>query len=160
MEPTAGRSAPARLRGQASWLLNQVAVPANRLVSEGLAALGTRRYHYALLAALDDAGPSSQAELSRRTGIDRSDMVATVNDLAEHGHVERTTDPADRRRNLVTITPHGRRRLRELDETLAGVQDRVLEPLSEPERTQLIALLTRLADHHAGTRDQVRGAPR
>lgn len=152
MEPTAGRSAPARLRTQASWLLNQVSVPANRLVSDGLAERGTRRYHYSLLAALDDAGPSSQAELSRRTGIDRSDMVAAVNELAGQGHVERAADPADRRRNLVTMTPAGRRRLTELDRLLAGVQDRILEPLSAGERTQLIALLTRLVDHHASRR--------
>jgi DNA-binding MarR family transcriptional regulator len=158
MEPTAGRSAPARLRTQASWLLNQVAVPANRLVSDGLAERGTRRYHYALLAALDDAGPSSQAELSRRTGIDRSDMVAAVNELSGQGYVERATDPADRRRNLVTMTPAGRRRLAELDRLLDGVQDRVLEPLSAGERTQLIALLTRLADHHHADPDTDRHA--
>jgi DNA-binding MarR family transcriptional regulator len=154
VEPTAGSGAPARLRAQTSWLINQVALPANRLVAEGLAGAGTRRYHYSLLAALDEVGPASQAELSRRTTIDGSDMVAAVNELVEQGYVERSPDPADRRRNVVTMTPAGRRRLGQLDHLLAGVQDQLLAPLSPDERTDLVTLLTRLVDHHGGSTSQ------
>ena len=143
--------APARLRAMPSWLINQAALPANRLVSDGLAAAGMRRYHYALLAALDEFGPASQAGLSRGTTIDRSDMVATVNELVDQGLVERAPDPTDRRRNVVTITPAGRRQLRKLDRLLHNVQDQVLAPLSPEERRQLIHLLTRVVDHHART---------
>jgi DNA-binding MarR family transcriptional regulator len=149
MEPTASGSAPARLRTQASWLINQVALPANRLVTEGLAGVGTRRYHYSLLAALDEIGPSSQADLSRRPTVDRSDIVAAINKLVEQSYIERSPDPADRRRNIVTMTPAGRRRLRQLDRLLTHVQDRLLSPLSPEDRIHLITLLTRLVDHHA-----------
>jgi DNA-binding MarR family transcriptional regulator len=148
--PRTGRGAPARLRAQPSWLINQVALPATRLVNEGLAAAGSRRYQYALLAALDEMGPASQAELGRHSSVDRSDVVAAVNELAALGYVVRAPDPGDRRRNVVTITPAGRSRLRELDRLLAGVQDELLGPLAPEERAQLIALLTRLVDHHAG----------
>ncbi|MGH9259145.1 MAG: MarR family winged helix-turn-helix transcriptional regulator, partial [Acidimicrobiales bacterium] len=99
---TAQSTAPARLRALPSWLINQVAIPANRLVTEVLASADTRRHHYSLLTALDEFGSASQADLSRRTTIDRSDMVATVNELAEHGLVERAPDPTDRRRNVIT----------------------------------------------------------
>jgi DNA-binding MarR family transcriptional regulator len=146
-----GGSAPARLRAMPSWLINQAALPAHRLVTEGLAGAAMRRYHYALLAALDEVGPASQADLSRGTTIDRSDMVATVNELAEQGLVERTPDPTDRRRNIVTITPAGRRQLRKLDRLLSKVQDELLAPLSAAERRQLVDLLTRIVDHHART---------
>jgi MarR family transcriptional regulator, lower aerobic nicotinate degradation pathway regulator len=141
--------APARLRALPSWLINQTALPANRLVNEALARAGLRRQHYSLLATLDDTGPASQAALSRRTTIDRSDMVATINELAERGLVQRTHDPTDRRRNVVTITAAGRRQLRKLDRLLAGIQDELLAPLSARERRQLIRLLTRVVDHHA-----------
>ena len=57
--------------------------------------------------------------------------------------------PGDRRRNVVTMTPTGRRRLRQLDRLLARMQDQLLAPLSPKERTCLITLLTRLVDHHA-----------
>ena len=141
--------APARLRALPSWLINQAALPASRLVSEGLAGAHARRHHYSLLAALDKGGPVSQATLSRRTTIDRSDMVATINELAEQGLVERSPDPTDRRRNVITITPAGRRQLRKLDRLLAGIQDELLSPLSATERQQLIRLLTRIVEHHA-----------
>jgi hypothetical protein len=84
-QPPMSRSPPARVRTKPSWLLNQAAIPANRLVAAGLAGVEARRHHYVLLAALDEVGSASQAELSRRTTIDRSDMVATVNELAERG---------------------------------------------------------------------------
>jgi DNA-binding MarR family transcriptional regulator len=141
-------SAPARLRSQPSWLVNQVALTATRLVTEGLASVGLRRHHYSLLATLDEVGPASQAELSRRTAIDRSDMVAAVNDLAEGGYVERSPDPDDRRRNVITLTPAGRRLLAQIDNLLADVQARLLAPLSPTDRTRLTTLLTRLATHH------------
>ena len=132
-------------------LINQAALPANRLVAEGLASAGMRRYRDALLAALDEDGPASQAGLSRGTTIDRSDMVATVNELVDQGLVERTPDPTDRRRNIVTITPAGQRRLRKLDRLLGNLQGQLLAPLSVDERRQPIHLLTRVVDHHGQT---------
>lgn len=137
-----------RVRALPSWLINQAGLPANRLVLEGLASVGLRRHHYALLATLDEVGPASQATLSRRTMIDRSDIVAAINDLAKQGYVERTPDPTDRRRNAVTITPAGRRQLRKLDRLVARAQDELLAPLSPDEREQLVRLLTRVVDHH------------
>lgn len=149
---TADVQTPARLRHAASWLINLVSAHSHRLVADGFAAAGARGYHYRLLAALDEYGPSSQADLGRRTGVDRSDVVAAVNELAAKNLVERSPDPSDRRRNVITLTPDGSRHLTELDDVLAGIQDDLLGPLSQDERTQLTALLTRLADHHAASR--------
>jgi len=139
----------AGLRALPSWLINQAAIAANRLVADGLAGAGTRRHHYALLAALDEVGPASQADLSRRIMIDRSNMVATVNELSEQGLVERTPSPIDRRRNVVTITAAGRRHLRKLDRLVATAQDELLASLSAEERARLVDLLARIVDDHA-----------
>src|SRR5262249_9477228 len=78
---------------------------AHRLLTEKLATAGSRGYHYRLLAALQEFGPASQAMLGRRTAMDRSDVVAAVNELADRGLADRSPDPADRRRNVITITP-------------------------------------------------------
>lgn len=138
-----------RLRMLPTWLLNQAALPGNRLVAAALAEVGTRRHQYTLLTALDEDGPASQADLSRHTMIDGSDMVATVNELVEQGFVARSPDPADLRRNVVSLTPAGRRQLRKLDRVIDSVQDELLAPLSRTERTQLVSLLTRIIDQHA-----------
>ncbi|MEV0062416.1 MarR family transcriptional regulator [Nocardia sp. NPDC050718] len=131
-----------------SWLLTQTAHHAHRLVSDGFAAVGARGYHYRLLATLAEFGPASQAELGRRSGIHVSDMVATINELADNDLVERAPDPDDRRRNVITLTAAGTRRLRRLEKQLADCQDELLAPLSAEERTQLTTLLTQLLDHH------------
>ena len=140
--------APARLSTKPSWLLGQVAVHAHRLASESFGELGARGYHYRILAALDEFGVASQAELGRRCSMDRSDVVAAINELADRGFVERTPDPDDRRRNLVSLTAAGDRQLRDLDRALDQVQDDLLGPLSAADRQALTSLLTRLLGHH------------
>jgi DNA-binding MarR family transcriptional regulator len=139
----------ARLRSLPSRLLTHTAMYAERLVNERLATADARRWHYAVLVALQ-TGPASQATLSRRTGIYRSDMVAVINELADRGQVERALDPTDRRRNIIRISKRGRRHLRRLDKLVAAIQDELLAPLSQPEREEFTRILTCLLDHYEG----------
>ncbi|WP_433337923.1 MarR family winged helix-turn-helix transcriptional regulator [Spirillospora sp. CA-294931] len=143
---------PSRLRNLPSRLLNLGAAHASRLVGEALASADARQYHYALLAALDEFGAASQSALSDRTGIYRSDLVSTINELTDRGLVERTPDPDDRRRNVVTLTPEGRVFLHRLDDLIARTQKELLAPLSPSEREDLTRLLARLHDHHVEER--------
>ena len=153
-----------RVAGQPTWLLSRANARAQAILRDAFDAEGVRGYHFRLLAALDEHGPASQADLGRRTGIDRSDVVATLNDLVADGLASRQPDPDDRRRNIVTITAHGTDALRRLDTVLGGVQDAVLEPLTDRERTTLVRLLTKLGrapnapDDHSSSVDQSRGA--
>jgi DNA-binding MarR family transcriptional regulator len=139
---------PARLAGKPSWLLTQLAVHAHRLASEAFGEVGARGYHYRVLAALDEFGVASQTELGRRCNMDRSDVVAAINELAGQGFVERTQDPDDRRRNLVTLTEPGEGQLRRLDRALDQVQDDLLGPLPADDRQTLARLLSQLLTHH------------
>ncbi|GAB4587366.1 MarR family winged helix-turn-helix transcriptional regulator [Nocardia sp. IFM 10818] len=141
--------ASGRLRALPTRLVNQVALLANRATERALAETGSRRYHYALLATLDEFGPDSQAELGRRTGIDRSDMVAAVNDLTDRGFVTRSPDPGDRRRNIVSLTRSGADHLRELDDRLAVAQDELLVGFSAAERANFILMLNRILERHS-----------
>lgn len=141
--------APGRLRALPTRLVNQVAVIANRATERALDSTGSRRYHYSLLVTLSDFGPASQADLGRRTRIDRSDIVAALNDLADRGFIERSPDPGDRRRNIVTITEAGARHVADLDVRIAGAQDELLADLSSADRDELVRLLTRILRAHA-----------
>ena len=125
---------PTRVTTLPSWLLTQTAAHAHRILVERLSAIGARGYDYRVLASLDEHGPTSQADLGRGTGIHLSDMVGCLNDLESAGYVERTPDPADRRRNVVTITPLGRARMERSRTEAALVQEDLLAPLSATER--------------------------
>jgi MarR family transcriptional regulator, lower aerobic nicotinate degradation pathway regulator len=136
--------APSRLRSLPSWLLGQAAAEARRVVSDVLTEQGAHRSQFALLAVLDEFGPLSQTALSERSGLDRSDVVRWVDELAADKLVRRSQDPDDRRRNVVTITAAGRRRLDTLHVHLSRAQRDLLSPLSDEERAQLVALLGRI----------------
>ncbi|HEY6797817.1 MAG TPA: MarR family transcriptional regulator [Kineosporiaceae bacterium] len=145
------RLAPTRLRSLPSWLLNESSLTARSLVTERLATLAEHRYHFALLAALDEFGPLSQAELGRRCGLDRSDVTPAVGELQDRGMLDRQTDPGDRRRNVVRITEAGRNHLHDLDQLIATAQEDLLAPLSPVERQLLVELLRKLTDRHPGS---------
>jgi DNA-binding MarR family transcriptional regulator len=138
---------PERVRDRPTWLISRVYARAGGLLQEGFAqgGDGLRGYHYRLLAALDEWGPASQAALGRGTGIDRSDVTATLVDLEERGLVQRDVNQADRRRNIVSITAAGTRRLEVLDGVVDEIQERVLAPLSAGDRQQFITLMRRVA---------------
>jgi DNA-binding MarR family transcriptional regulator len=136
--------APRRLTQLPSWLLSEAARRGHALVSEGFAEEGVRKAHFTVLVALDEHGPASQAELGRRLWIDRSDMVAVLNDLEAAGYVERTRDELDRRRNVVALTAGGVAALARLNERADAAQDALLAALSAKERRELARLLTRV----------------
>jgi MarR family transcriptional regulator, lower aerobic nicotinate degradation pathway regulator len=133
-----------RVADRPTWLLSRAAARAQTLLADAFTAEGVRGYHYRVLAALDQYGPSSQADLGRNTGIDRSDVVATVNALVASGLGRRTHDPVDARRNVVTITTRGTTKLARLDAAVDAVQDTLLTPLTATERRTLARLLRKL----------------
>ena len=142
-------NAPKRLQALPSRLLNLAAGYAQREVGERLATLDARKWHYATLAALEEFGPDSQSGLSDRTGIYRSDLVATINDLTARGFVVRAPDPADRRRNAITLTDEGRRHLKQLDVLIADAEAEFLAPLSEADQAELTRILKLIVGHHS-----------
>lgn len=137
-----------RLRNLRTRLLSLAAIQSDRLVNEKLVRTGSRKWHYAVLATLEEFGPASQAELVSRTGIYRSDMVTVINELADRELVERSPNPADRRQNIITLTRQGHRQLLKLDKLLTQAESELLAPLSPPEREQLARLLAVLVHHH------------
>jgi DNA-binding MarR family transcriptional regulator len=133
-----------RVADKPTWLLSSANARSQGLLAGALAAEGVRGYHFRVLAALDEHGPASQADVGRWTGIDRSDVVAIVDDLVARGLARREPDLADRRRNVITISKRGSVALERLDGILEDVQDAVLAPLTVSERRTLVRLLRKL----------------
>jgi DNA-binding MarR family transcriptional regulator len=149
-----GDETPERLRGQLSRLVGMTAAQTRRVAGDALGAVGAHKDHFVVLAALAELGPASQSTLSDRTRVYRSDLVAVLNALTDGGWVRRSPDPADKRRNVVSITRAGEARLDELDAILAEVNARVMAPLSPDERAQLFDLLERVNAHLAAGPDR------
>jgi DNA-binding MarR family transcriptional regulator len=77
---------------------------------------GVPRRHEAVLSLIDRKGAMSSADLARWEQITPQSMGAIVSELAAGGLIVKEADPADGRRELVDLTPDGRRVLRSIAE--------------------------------------------
>jgi len=134
------------LRDLISWQAGKVNVVGSRLTSARMPLHA--RSDFAVLAALEEFGASTQADLGRRLGLDRNSVNDIVNRLEEHHHARRSTDATDRRRKIVTVTPDGLAHLDALQETTDAVQAELTAPLSAAEVRQLRSLLARVLEPH------------
>lgn len=128
-----------------SWILGRAADRGRALVAAALAGEGLKMWHHVVLCAVAELGPVAQAELVRGVGLDAKDMVGVLNDLQAAGLVVRASDPHDRRKNAVTVTAQGRRRLARCERAARKANDELLAPLTAVERELLTALLTRVS---------------
>ncbi len=106
-----------------------------------------------MLGYLDRLGTTTVAELADRMHVRVQSLTVSMNKLTEAGLIERTTDPDDRRRQLVSLTSDGVNLLTE-DRALRDVwlARAVEEQLDETERGLLmlcVPLLERLASTEA-----------
>src|ERR1700757_2536055 len=73
-----------------------------------LAAHGLSMWGYVVLSALDRSPIRTQAALAEAIGADKTRIIPTLDELQEHGYIERIPDPEDRRARLLAITESGR----------------------------------------------------
>ncbi|MGD9695067.1 MAG: MarR family winged helix-turn-helix transcriptional regulator [Thermoleophilia bacterium] len=152
------------LSGNLCWLLDRASHGLTTELTAALEEVGIPpRAHPVLVAAME--GEYSQIELARRVGLDKTTMVATIDELEAAGLVERRPSPTDRRARLIAVTPTGRRKARRVDAIFARIRDDVLGALPEGDRDvfmRSLALLVseRLSEPVAGARPVRRRAVR
>ena len=137
---------PARLRALVSWQASKLSTIGARSTARRMPL--TARSDFAVLAALEEYGALSQADLGRRLGLDRNDVSGIVTRLETRGHIDRQADPDDRRRNLVTINDSGLRYLEQIQRNADEAQTELLSGLNADERRQLHALLAKTLAAH------------
>lgn len=133
-----------RILNLPTWLLARATARAYAILQRTFAEFGLRSLHYRTMAALDEHGALSQAELGRHLELDRKDVTVALALLDDRGLIRREGDPTDGRRKIVTLTRSGRDLLPSLEKALTRAQDEVLAPLSPAERETLRDLLTKL----------------
>ncbi|WP_333761753.1 MarR family winged helix-turn-helix transcriptional regulator [Streptomyces sp. IBSBF 2390] len=133
------------IRSLPSWLLGRAAARGRALVADALAAEGMKMWHHVVLSAVRDLAPVAQADLGRGVGLDPKDVVGILNDLQSAGLVVRVPDPADRRKNAVSLTDDGARVLDRCETAARSANGELLAPLTAAEREQFTALLARIS---------------
>ena len=133
-------------RGEAhlGYLLKHAQLRFFELGAVALAPLGINGREAAVLRAIDAGRPVSQGEIARAMDVDRTTMVALIDDLQLKGLVQRRQDPDDRRKNVVELTDAGRGAVREAAESVGRAEREFLAPLSAAEAAQFKKTLRKL----------------
>jgi MarR family transcriptional regulator, lower aerobic nicotinate degradation pathway regulator len=135
---------PPSMRDRIPFLLYRAAEASHALANQMLAEVGLGARQAGILTMVTESGPMTQKALGDALRIDRTTMVALIDDLEDKGYVTRQRHRRDRRAFLVHPTSAGREAkiaaIRILDEQ----QRRYLAPLTPAKREQLGALLKRL----------------
>ncbi|MBO0769586.1 MAG: MarR family transcriptional regulator [Solirubrobacterales bacterium] len=93
------------------------------------------------LSRLQKDGPTTSAQLAKAEQISPQSMGAIIASLAEAGLIQRSHDPADGRRQIVSLTAAGDAKVQEKRSARLQQLSRVVSELTPEQRAQLTAAL-------------------
>ena len=143
-----GKRFPEELVSSTLFLLKRLGMNAKEKSINAYDEAGLHPYHHAILAVLDEGSQETQGAIADALGYDRGQLVGLLDELEEKGMVERQRDRADRRRQIVRMTPKGRKALERARRLSQRLENEFLAPLDERERRELHGLLLKLAAEH------------
>jgi DNA-binding MarR family transcriptional regulator len=100
---------------------------------------------YALLSALTQHAAVDQRSAGRLASLDKSTAADVIARLQRNGWLGRDKDPADARRNLLSLSAPARAALQQITPRAADIQRQLLEPLSPGDREWFTQTLARVA---------------
>jgi DNA-binding MarR family transcriptional regulator len=122
-------------------LLKQAYLQFTGFTTAALEPLGITAMEWAALLRFDEEPSLSQAGLARLLGIDRTTMVALVDQLEGKGLVTRRPHREDRRKNVVELTAEGRDLKKRAAALVDGCERQFLSALTKSDAQQLKAAL-------------------
>jgi DNA-binding MarR family transcriptional regulator len=99
---------------------------------------------FAALNALYGEPNLDQRTLGQRISLDRSTMAEVVSRLSARGLIRGERDTRDGRRKTIALTPKGLHAVRELIPRTHAMTRRLVGPLDQEQRDDLLGLLTKM----------------
>ena len=99
---------------------------------------------FAVMAKLFEVGACSQNHLGRLVYLDAATIKGVVDRLGLRGFITTGSDPSDRRRRAVSLTPDGARVVEDAIKVAAEITAETLVPLTADEQRVLLRLLKKL----------------
>jgi DNA-binding MarR family transcriptional regulator len=112
------------------YLFKHAQIRMHELNTEALAPFGIDPRELGILLVIASHEPGSQLQAAQRLGIDRTSMVARLDELEQKGLVSRHPHPADRRRNVVELTDAGRDTVQRADQASERAEAELLASLT------------------------------
>lgn len=143
-EPPNREGLPSTLSDRLGYLLGQAHLAHRSLAEQPLSALGLGVKEFGALSVLAAEGPLSQQKLGQRLRVDRTTMVAVVDQLERRGFAERQRNGEDRRAYALQATSQGRRVLGRANDAAERAEAEFLAPIPPADRRKLKELLRQL----------------
>ena len=109
---------------------------------------------FGVLEALLHLGSMTQQDLGKKILKSSGNITMVIDNLEKRKLVFRETDPKDRRRTRINLTPKGDAVIREIFPEHAAISEQVFSVLNETECLQLGSLLKKLGRGQASTQQQ------
>jgi DNA-binding MarR family transcriptional regulator len=103
---------------------------------------GVTALQYTALSVLERRPTMSSSDLARSSFVRAQSTHDLVSALTKRGLIERSVDPANRRRLLISLTEAGYAFLEEYDPLVAALEDEMLRDLGADEREAFRRFLT------------------
>ena len=121
---------------------------------EVLGAAGLSWTSFTALFVLWVWGPQETRHLAQECGVTKGTLTGVIVTLESKGLVGRSAHPSDGRIVVVSLTPSGRRVIRQLYPRFNSHESRVMEVLSQREQELLTNLLRKVLGHVEGVGDE------
>lgn len=123
-------------------LLREVARLHGQVQREQVACCGgTTATQCSVLTEVGSSGSLTLADLGRRLGLDKGWTSRVVEALVQEGLLTKEPGPTDKRTVVISLSEAGQERYRELNETLNGQSDRVMQRIPVGERVNVLRAL-------------------
>src|SRR5215467_6125173 len=129
---------PPSMRDRVPFLLYRAAELSHYLANDMLARIQLTARQVGILTLVVEWEPMTQKALGDMLRIDRTTMVALIDDLENKGYVTRQRRPQDRRAFLIEPTHDGRAAKAEAIKILDEQMRRFLAPLTPGQQKQLL----------------------
>jgi MarR family transcriptional regulator, transcriptional regulator for hemolysin len=131
---------------RAGFLIHDASRLRRTIFDQRLRPLGITRSQWWVLSNLDRGSGEgiSQIDLARLLDVGKVTLGGLISRLEKNDLVERVPDPEDRRAKRVCLSRKGRALLKRLEQVAHGVNQQIMEGITEAEEAQLIATLTKM----------------
>ena len=127
------------------YWLTQATQLYHRVLSERLAPQGVTYRQMQVIGWLKLCGDLCQIELARKMLIEPPTLVRILDRMEEAGWLQRSGDPADRRRRILRLTPAAEPVWELIADAGRQLRQQAVRGLNEQEAEQILSLLRRIS---------------
>ena len=129
------------LQDNLPWLLARASRAMGCAMAQGLATLSLDARGLVVLKTISNQSAPNQLAIAQAADIDKTTLVAVLDDLERRSLVRRVPDPNDRRARVVELTDDGRQMLAWAEAAGGDIQRAVLDDLDPADRDALLRTL-------------------